>query len=118
MELRRLIHPDAIIPVRLSTKIIPQGVIYNVLVFVTLYFLIVCLSAFIISFMGYDFITSLGTSAAILGNIGPGLGTLGPFTTYSPLPDAGKWFMSGLMMLGRLELIMVLVLFAKSFYRK
>lgn len=118
MELRRIIHPDAIIPVRLSTKIIPQGVIYNVLVFVTLYFLIVCLSAFVISFMGYDFITSLGTSAAMLGNIGPGLGTFGPFTTYSPLPVAGKWFMSGLMMLGRLELIMVLVLFAKSFYRK
>jgi trk system potassium uptake protein TrkH len=118
MELRRLIHPNAYIPVRINRKIIQQNVVNNVLVFVTLYFLIICGSAMIISLMGYDIITSFSTSAAMLGNIGPGLGSLGPFTNYSGLPEAGKWFMSGLMLLGRLELMTVLILFSRSFFRK
>jgi len=118
MELRRLIHPNAFIPVRLDRRIVQQNIVYNVLVFVTLYFLIICMSAIVISFMGYDIITSFGTSAAMLGNIGPGLGTFGPFTNYSALPLAGKWFMTALMLLGRLELMTVLILFSRSFYRK
>jgi trk system potassium uptake protein TrkH len=75
-----------------------------------------CLGAIIVSFMGYDIITSFSTSASMLGNIGPGLGTFGPFTNYSVLPMAGKWFLSILMLLGRLELLTVLILFSKSFY--
>ena len=118
MELRRLLHPNAYIPVKLNHKIVPQSIIYNVLVFVTLYFLIICFGAIVISFMGYDIVTSFGTSAALLGNIGPGLGTLGPFSNYSAVAEAGKWFMALLMLLGRLELITVLILFSKSFYRK
>jgi trk system potassium uptake protein len=118
MELKRLLHPNAYIPVRLNHKTLPQTIVFNVLVFVTLYFLIICLSAMVISFMGYDIATSFGTSAAMLANIGPGLGTLGPFSNYSAVPDAGKWFFSLLMLLGRLELITVLILFSKSFYRK
>jgi trk system potassium uptake protein len=118
MELRRLIHPNAYIPVRVSRKIVQQNMVNNVLVFVTLYFLIICGSSMIISLMGYDIITSLSTSASMLGNIGPALGTHGPFSNYWGLPVAGKWFMSGLMLLGRLELMTVLILFSKSFYRK
>jgi trk system potassium uptake protein TrkH len=118
MELRRLIHPNAYIPVRVNKKIIQQNLVNNVLVFVTLYFLIICGSAVVISLMGYDIITSFSTSAAMLGNIGPGLGSLGPFSNYSELPVAGKWFMAGLMLLGRLELMAVLILFSRSFFRK
>ena len=117
MELRRLIHPDAYLPVRINRKIIQQNLVYNILVFVTLYFLIICISSLIISFMGYDIITSFSTAAAMVGNIGPGLGSFGPYSNYSVLPVAGKWFMSLLMLLGRLELIAVLILFSRSFYR-
>ena len=70
-----------------------------------------------ISMMGYDLITSFSTSASMLGNIGPGLGTFGPFTNYSTVPMAGKWFLSGLMLLGRLELLTVLILFTRNFYK-
>jgi len=115
-ELKRLIHPSAFIPVRLDKRIIHQSTIYNLLVFIALYFFVVCIGAFIVSFMGYDIITSFSTSASMLGNIGPGLGTFGPFTNYSALPMAGKWFLSVLMLLGRLELITVMILFSKSFY--
>jgi trk system potassium uptake protein TrkH len=118
MELRRLIHPNAYIPVRLNQKIISQTYVYNTMIFVSLYMLIICASAIVISLMGYDIVTSFGTSAAMLGNIGPGLGELGPFTTYAGLPAAGKWFMCILMLLGRLEIISLLILFSRSFYRK
>jgi trk system potassium uptake protein len=116
-ELKRLIHPNAFIPVRLDKRVISQNTIYNLLVFMTLYFFVLCFGTFIISFMGYDIITSFSTSASMLGNIGPGLGTFGPFTNYSALPMPGKWFLSVLMLLGRLELLTVMVLFSRNFYR-
>lgn len=116
-ELKRLIHPYGFIPVRLDKRVIPQNTVFNLLVFITLYFFIMCFGAFIISCMGYDTITSFSTSASMLANIGPGLGTFGPFTNYSAIPMAGKWFLSGLMLLGRLELMTVLILFSRNFYR-
>ena len=116
-ELKRLIHPNAFIPVRLGKHIISQNIIYNLLVFITLYFIVMCLGTFVISIMGYDIITSFSTSASMLGNIGPGIGTFGPFTNYSSLPMAGKWFLSGLMLLGRLELLTVIILFTRNFYK-
>jgi trk system potassium uptake protein TrkH len=116
-ELKRLIHPNAFIPVRLGKHIVSQNTIYNLLVFIILYFLVTCFGAFMISMMGYDMITSFSTSASMLGNIGPGLGTFGPFSNYSAVPMAGKWFLSGLMLLGRLELLTVLILFTRNFYK-
>ena len=115
-ELKRIIHPNAFIPVRLDKRIISQSTVYNLLVFITLYFFVMCLGAFVVSFMGYDIITSFSTSASMLGNIGPGIGTFGPFTNYSAMPMVGKWFLAVLMLLGRLELLTVMILFSKSFY--
>lgn len=116
-ELQRLIHPNAYIPVRSDEHIVTQNNIYYLLVFITLYFIIISASAFIISLMGYDIVTSFSTSATMLANIGPGLGKFGPFTNYASLPMAGKYFLAGLMLLGRLELLTFLILFSKSFYR-
>jgi trk system potassium uptake protein TrkH len=117
-EMKRLIHPNAIIPVRLDEKVIPQSLVYNLLVFITLYFIILCISAMVVSFMGYDLITSFSTSAAILGNTGPAPGSFGPFSTFASLPAGGKWFFAFLMLLGRLEILSLLVLFTRSFYRR
>lgn len=117
-ELIRLLHPNAFIPVRLDRKIVSQTTIFNLLVFISLYFLIVCASALVLSFMDYDLITSFSTSASMLANIGPGLGEFGPFANFSELPLFGKWFLSGLMLLGRLELLAVMVLFTRSFYAR
>ena len=116
-ELKKLIHPSAFLPVRLDGRIIPRNTLYNVLVFLTLYFFIICISAFFISSMGYDMITSFSTSASMLANVGPALGTFGPFSDYSSLPMFGKFFLSALMLLGRLELLTVMILFTRSFYR-
>lgn len=117
-EVRRLIHPEAYLPVFIDKKIIDQNVVYNVLVFVTLYLLIMCSGAFLISLMGYDIITSFSTSASMLGNIGPGTGTFGPFSNYAALPLPGKWIMSALMLIGRVEILALLVLFTRTFYKR
>ncbi|HCI54385.1 MAG TPA: TrkH family potassium uptake protein [Bacteroidales bacterium] len=118
IEIKRLLHPDAYLPVRLNHKIIPQEIIYNIQVFIIIYLITVCISAFGISLMGYDIITSFGTAISILGNIGPGVGSFGPLNSYAGLPAAEKLFFSVLMILGRLELLAVMVFFAKSFYRR
>jgi trk system potassium uptake protein TrkH len=117
-EMRKMIHPNAVIPVRLDNKIVPQSIVYNVLVFIALYFMIICLSSLVISFMGYDIITSFSTSAAMLGNIGPGLGAFGPYLNYAAVPMGEKWFFAFLMLLGRLELLSVLTFFTRDFYRR
>jgi trk system potassium uptake protein len=116
-ELKRLVHPNAYIPVRLGKHTISQNTIYNLLVFIILYFFVLCAGTFLVSIMGYDIITSFSTTASMLGNIGPGLGTFGPFTNYSALPMAGKWLLMILMLLGRLELLTVMILFTGNFYR-
>jgi trk system potassium uptake protein TrkH len=116
-ELKRLIHPNAFIPVRMDKKIIQQATMFNVLIFIVLYFLIICMSALIISFMGFDLMGSFSTAASLLGNVGPHLGSSGLSTDFSSMPEAGKLFLSALMITGRLELLTVIVLFTRSFYR-
>lgn len=117
-EIRRLIHPQAYLPVRIDRNTIPGSVIFNLLVFFALYVLVVCAGALFLSFMDYDLLTSFTTSASLLGNIGPGAGALGPFSDYSMFTVTGKWFVSFFMLIGRLELLAVLILFSRSFYRK
>jgi trk system potassium uptake protein len=117
-ELRRLIHPNGFIPVRLDKHIVPQNIIFNILIFTIIYIFLTCLGTIVISFMGCDILTSFTTSASMIGNIGPALGTSGPFTNYSDLPVAGKWFLSALMLLGRLEFLSLMILFTKNFYRR
>jgi len=117
-EMRKLIHPNAVIPVRHDRKIVPQSLIGNLLVFITLYFLIICFSSLVIASMGHDIITSFSTSASLLGNIGPGLGSFGPFSNFSEVHDLGKYFFSILMFAGRLELFSFLVLFTGGFFKR
>jgi trk system potassium uptake protein TrkH len=68
--------------------------------------------------MGYDIGSAFGSVAATLGNIGPGIGLVGPVENYSHIPIFGKWFLSFLMLIGRLELFTVLILFSPGFWKK
>lgn len=118
LELKRLLHPNAVIPARLDKKSIDPKIINNIQAFVILYIMILAASTIIISSMGYDLASSLGSAAATLGNIGPGFGAVGPGENYAHIPDFGKWFLSILMLIGRLELFTVLILFSPAFYKK
>ncbi len=118
IELKRLIHPNAIVPVRLNGEAVKPEIITNVLAFISVYLLIAVIGVIVVSFMGYDLETSMGSVAATLGNIGPGIGDVGPALNYSHFNDVTKWFLSFLMLVGRLELFTVLVLFTPTFWKK
>jgi trk system potassium uptake protein TrkH len=118
LELKRLVHPRAIIPVRINERAISPEIINNVLAFFLLYILIFVFGSVVMSLLGLDFITAFGSVATCLGNVGPGMGTVGPISNFAHLPDAGKWFLTFLMLLGRLELFTVLIIFSPSFWRK
>jgi trk system potassium uptake protein len=117
-ELRRALHPQGIIPVRLNKEAVSQDIIYKVMAFFQLYILVFIFGAIILSFLGLDFETAVGASISALGNIGPGLGMVGPTGNYGFIPVAGKWLLSLMMLLGRLELFTVLILITPSFWRR
>jgi trk system potassium uptake protein len=118
LELKRLMHPNAVIPVRVNEKAISPTIILNVQAFFILYMLIFILGSVVMSLMGLDFITALGAAATCLGNVGPGIGAVGPVANFAHLPELGKWFLAGLMLLGRLELFTVLLLLSSAFWKK
>ncbi len=117
-ELRKMVHPSAFLPVRVDGKIVPAGIVYNLLIFAAFYFIFVCAGTLVLSLMDYDIMTSFTTTASMLGNIGPALGNFGPFSNFADMPSAGKWFLGALMILGRLELLTVIILLTRSFYSK
>ena len=117
-ELRRMIHPNALIPVRLNKTAVEGSVVTSVLAFMAFYGIIAVISMGVMSALGNDLNTSVGAVAATLGNIGPGIGKVGPALNYSEIHVAGKWFLSFLMLVGRLELFTVLVLFSPTFWRR
>jgi trk system potassium uptake protein len=118
LELKRLMHPNAVIPVRINERAISPTIILNIQAFFILYMLIFVLGAVVISLMGVDFITALGAAATCLGNVGPGIGAVGPAANFAHLPEIGKWFLCALMLLGRLELFTVLLIFSSAFWKK
>jgi len=118
MELKRLIHPNAVIPVRFNKNAVSPDILNNVFAFVSFYILTMIVGVIVMASMGYDLGTSFGSVAATLGNIGPGIGLVGPVENYSHIPLFGKWFLSFLMLIGRLELFTVLILFSPGFWKK
>lgn len=117
-ELKRLIHPNAIIPLRIDRDSVRTDVITNVLAFISIYILILVFGVITITFLSYDFETAVGSVLATVGNVGPGIGDFGPFSNYSQFNVAGKWFLSFLMILGRLELLTIIVIISPAFWRK
>ncbi|WP_430810280.1 MULTISPECIES: TrkH family potassium uptake protein [unclassified Carboxylicivirga] len=116
-ELKRLVHPNAVIPVRYNNRAVSQGIITNVLAFIVIYMMTVGISMIIMSIMGFDLDTALGAVATSIGNIGPGLGDVGPALNFYEVPAFGKWFLSFLMLIGRLELFTVILLFSPYFWK-
>jgi trk system potassium uptake protein TrkH len=117
LEMKRQLHPSAVIPVRLNHKAINRDITFHVLAFMMIYILIFALGSIGIALTGVDVMTAIGASATSLGNIGPGLGSVGPVNNFAHMPDASKWILSFLMLLGRLELFTVLMLFTPYFWR-
>jgi len=118
IEVKKLIRPNAVYPLRYGNKVMPPEIITNILGFFLLFIGIFVAGALALTAMGLDFATSFGSSIACLANIGPAIGRVGPTENYAFLPDPAKWILIVMMMMGRLELFTVLVLFSRTFWRK
>lgn len=117
-EFRKLIHPNAVVPVKYNGKIVQADVITKVLAFVILYVFTIAIGILVLTFSGMPFLESTGGMITCLGGVGPGLGLVGPAGNFEAIPEFSKWFLSFVMLLGRLELFTVLVLFTPTFWKK
>ncbi len=116
-HLYKLVHRKAVRHVKIGGKVVPKEVLEGVHVFVLLYFLSFFVATASLTLLDMDLVTAIGAVAATLGNVGPGLGGVGPIASYAAVHPLGKWILSACMVLGRLELFTVLVLFTPDLWR-
>jgi trk/ktr system potassium uptake protein len=117
-ELKLLVHPSAMIPVRIGGHAIPDRVAYSVLAFIFLYFGTILVLTFALLATGLDLVSSFSAAMGSVNNVGPGLGAVGPSTNFGPLSNVQTWICTFAMLIGRLEIFSVLVLFTGTFWRK
>ena len=117
-EFQRRIHPNAIIPVKLNEKAVPQQTINNIMAFLILYIFIIVVTVVVFCATGVNFDESIGAAVSAIGNVGISIGQFGPAGTYAEFPTVAKWVMSVVMLIGRLEIFTVLLLFTSVLWRK
>ena len=117
-EFKRIVHPNAVIPVRMAGKIVPTGVQSAILAYTVIYIFVLMVGLFVNMGFGLDFLDSFGLSVASVGNVGPALGHYGPMDSLALLPAGVKWFCSFQMLVGRLEFFAVLLLFTPIFWKR
>lgn len=116
-ELKKQIHPQAVVPVRYNGRTVEQDILFNVAGFIILYLVVFASATVLIAATGQDLLTSMSAVASSMSNVGPGLAEVGPMTTYDHMTDFAKWLLSACMILGRLELFTVFVLFSRTFWQ-
>ncbi|HHM21896.1 MAG TPA: TrkH family potassium uptake protein, partial [Bacteroidetes bacterium] len=117
LEFKRLIHPRAVVPLKLNGRVVAPRIMTHIIIFLLLYMILFIIGSLLMSVMGYDFMTAVGAVATSLGNVGPAIGHVGPVDNFAWLSDTAKWFLSFLMLLGRLELFTILVLLTPYFWK-
>lgn len=121
LEFRRIIHPNSLLRTKVDKQIVRPRIMTHILIFIFIYTLIFFTSSVVMSFILMDFeqplLTAFGAVATSLGNVGPGIGEVGPVNNFMEIPPVGKWFLSFLMLVGRLELFTILILFTPSFWK-
>ncbi len=117
-EFKRLAHPNAVVPVRFDSAIVSEKVMHNVLAFIFLYLSIAIIAVLVLTAFGMDFLEAVSSALVSIGNVGVGMGDVGPTCTFAAIPSGCKWAMSLLMLIGRLELFTVLILFTPAFWKQ
>lgn len=125
MDLRRLSHPRGVFITRFDGKAVPTAIVRNVQSFFLFYMTIFLVGTFLLSVIesrqldvGLDLVTSVSATASAIGNVGPGLGAVGPTENFVLIQPAGKWLLSALMLVGRLEIFPILLLFTRDLWKR
>ncbi|MEG1562503.1 MAG: TrkH family potassium uptake protein [Bacteroides sp.] len=116
-EFKHILHPNAVLPVRVNQQAVSPSILIMVSAFFLFYIACIFIGWTVLLFLGVGFSEGLGTVISSLGGVGPGLGAFGPAFSWAALPDAAKWVLSFLMLIGRLELFCVLLLFYPGFWK-
>ncbi|MBR6017533.1 MAG: TrkH family potassium uptake protein [Paludibacteraceae bacterium] len=117
-ELKRRIHPNAVLPVRFNGRTVSEETISNVMAFLFFYIVIIIFASLVFCASGVQFDEAIGTAVSGIGNVGVSIGQFGPLGSYEFYPTAAKWTMTAVMLIGRLEIFTVLLLFSKALWRK
>ena len=117
-EMQKIVHPKAVVAVKLGGHIVSSAVLHGIVGMVLLYIGLFVVCTLIMGALGIDLITGASAVAASLGNIGPGLGRVGPALNYSFLPPLAKLILTFCMLVGRLEIYTVLILLFPGFWKK
>ena len=117
-EFTRIVHPRAAVPLKVGRQVIENNLIFAVLAFTLVYGLTMIMLSLALIATGLDFVTAFSAVTACINNMGPGLGQVGPATTYAVLTGVQTWVCTAAMLLGRLELFTLLVVFTPAFWRK
>ncbi len=117
-EMKQLVHPSAVIPIRIGGQVVPERIAASVLAFIFLYFQTIAVLTFLMLLTGLPLVPAFTSVVASVNNLGPAIGITGPSGTYQVLSDAQTWICTVGMILGRLEIFSVLVLFTAAFWRK
>ena len=118
LEIFRIIHPHATTMVKLGNVPVSQTIMRSIWGFFLLYMGIFILGVIALAGLGMDMISALSAMATCLGNVGPGLGSVGPMDNFAGVPLTGKWILIFSMLLGRLEIYTIIVLLMPAFWRK
>ncbi len=123
-DVRRIIHPRGVFVTRTGGNVVPDLVVEAVQTFFLLYMFAFMTGTFLLAIISWfggthlDIVTTVSAVASSLGNIGPGLGEVGPTGNYLVIPAAGKWLLAMLMIIGRLEILPILILFNREVWRR
>lgn len=117
-ELVRAMHPSAVYNIRIGGQVAPQPILFAVLSFAFMYMVSIVSLTLILAFTGLDIVSAFTAIVASINNTGPGLGVVGPSTTYEVLGDFQTWVCTFAMLLGRLEIFTLLVVMTPAFWRK
>ncbi len=117
LEFKRILHPRAVVPLKLNGAVVPAKIMTHIIIFLFLYLILFVLGSIVLSILGLDFLTAIGAVATSLGNVGPAIGKVGPVDNFAWLTPSMKLILAFLMLLGRLELFTILVLFTPYFWK-
>lgn len=117
-QIKMVMHPNAVIPIRIDGKAINEEIVSKSVLYVMIYLIIVFISSLILSLMGVDLISAFSGTVAAIGNVGPGLGSVGSTGNFAHIPIVGKWLLTITMLLGRLEIYALFIFITPAQWRE